>query len=162
MKLIKILIAGAMIASFTATAAFAAPGGAPAPSSAQQQAHHEKKEFSTQEDPVKLLESKKARIQDKLKEGKIPQEKADLITKKIDARIQKVKEFDKLSVQQKKDMLKSDFKASLDKRVKEGKVDQGKADELFKKFTDKVNQWDGKGYPRFFSKGLSGKGCHKK
>jgi lipoate-protein ligase A len=93
------------------------------------------------------------RIRAKLKEGKITKEKADKITAKIDSRIEKIQQFNSLTTQQKKDKLIGDFKASLDEKVKAGRLTQEMADELLKKYTDKVNQWDGSGYPKFARKG---------
>jgi hypothetical protein len=44
------------------------------------------------------------------------------------------------------------------KTVSEGRLTRDKADELIKNYTEKVIQWDGKGYPPKFGK----KGCCSK
>ncbi|MCX7920874.1 MAG: hypothetical protein N3B21_02440 [Clostridia bacterium] len=175
MKLTKILATAALITCFTATAAFAAPdvSGTSNTVTVQQQSdtvNKEKRDFKgkgfknghdwmSQKDPVKALESKKQKIQEKLKEGKITKEQADAINARIDSKLKEIKEFNSLTLQQKRDKLKADFKAKLDKGVKEGKLTQEKADEVIKKFTEKVDKWDGTGYPMFHKKGFK---CHKK
>lgn len=102
-------------------------------------------------DPVKALEAKKAKIQTLLKEGKITKEKAEEITARIDTKIKEIESFNKLSLQQKKDKLISDCRSYVEKQVKEGKLDRAKADELIKKYTEKINKWDGSGYPKYHS-----------
>jgi len=109
-------------------------------------------------DPIKFLEKKKARIQALLKEGKIEKEKADAIIKRIDERIKKLKEFNKLTTAQKKEKLIQEFKAKIAEKVKAGKLTKEKGDELIKKYTEKVEKWDGKGYPDFHHR----EKCHRK
>ncbi|MCR4434934.1 MAG: hypothetical protein QHH06_05315 [Clostridiales bacterium] len=109
-----------------------------------------------QKDPLQALQDKKERVQSLLKEGKITKEKADAIIAKIDLKIKNIKEFNSLTLPQKKDRLKSNFKASMDKKVKDGKLTQDKANELIKDFNEKVEKWDGSGYPEFCGK----KGFH--
>jgi ATP-dependent 26S proteasome regulatory subunit len=42
--------------------------------------------------------------------------------------------------------------ARLDRKVESGKPDQNKADELLAEFTEKINQWDGTGFPEIDKK----------
>lgn len=100
-------------------------------------------------DPIKALQDEKDKIQSMLRDGKITKEKADKITSRIEAKIKEIQEFNKLTVQEKKAKLIADFKASVEKKVKEGKIDKAKADDMLNRFTEKVNKWDGNGYPMF-------------
>lgn len=102
-----------------------------------------------QQDPIKELQSKKEWIQLQLKDGKISKEKATKIIAAIDARIKEVEEFNKLTPEQKKEKLIKDFNRKIETKVRDGKIPQDKADELIKMHSDKVNQWDGNGYPMF-------------
>lgn len=163
MKLVKIIVSAALATCLTATAAFAAPAaGSEEPVNPAQQSdtskkgkmqledkefRHRDKGIWNQQDPVKALQSRKEKIQSKLKDGKISKEKADKITAKIDTKIKEIQEFNKLTLQQKKDKLESRFKSSLDKRIKNGKLTQDKADKLLKDYSDRLKSWDGKGYP---------------
>lgn len=177
MKMPKILATAAFITSLTTSIALAAPQ-ITVPNTAVQQRQSDtavkdekqcgKKEHKgtrekvdCQQDPVKSLESKKERIQSKLKEGKITKEKADEITVRIEARIKTIQEFNKLTLQQKKNKLTDNVKMSMDRKVREGKLPQDKANELLKEYTDKISQWDGSGYPKFVKKALEGRE-HKK
>lgn len=108
-------------------------------------------------DPIAALEGRKNEILKHLNEGKIPKEEADAIIKKIDARIAEVKNFNTLTLDQKRDKLLKDCKSRLDLLVKDGKLDKKKADDMLKKYTDKIKQWDGVGYPKFFEKGMKGR-----
>lgn len=108
------------------------------------------KEFD--KDPIKALQNRKEKIQSLLKDGKITKEKADKMTARIDSKIKEIQDFNKLTLPQKKDKLINDFKASVEKRVKEGKIDKAKADTLVKEFIEKINKWDGNGYPKFHQK----------
>lgn len=103
-------------------------------------------------DPIEALQKRKERIQSLLKEGKITKQKAEEITKKIDAKIKKLQEFNRLSPQQKKSKLIEHYRKSLDESVKSGKVSRERADQLMKKFIEKMQKWDGKGYPNFKKK----------
>lgn len=168
MKFPRILSAAVITTCLTATAAFAAPDvSSPSNVAVSQQksdtVKKERKDFKgegfkhkhdgiKQQDPIKALQRKKEKIQTLLKDGKITKEKADAIIARIDSKIKEIEEFNKLTPQQKKDKLISGFKASVGKRVEEGKLTQEKADELVKKFTEKVQKWDGNGYPQFHKK----------
>lgn len=125
-----------------------------------------KKEFkkispsSKELDPVKALQARKEKVQEYLKEGKITKDKADAINAKIDSKIKAIQEFNKLTLPQKKDKLKSDIKAAVEKKVKDGKLTQDKANEVIKEYNEKVENWDGTGRPPFFKKGAGHKGPH--
>lgn len=95
-------------------------------------------------DPVKGLENAKARIQEQVKAGKLTQDKADKQIAQIDAKIKEIKDFNALTLDQKKAKLISNYKASIQKLVTAGKLTQDKADQLIKSYTDKINKWDGK------------------
>lgn len=101
------------------------------------------------QDPIKVLENCKTKIQAMLKDGKITEEKANSKIAKIDEEIKKIKEFNALTLDQKKEKLTNDFKTFIQKQVQDGKLTQEKADEILKKFTDKLAKWDGIGYPKF-------------
>lgn len=102
-----------------------------------------------EKDPIKALEEKKAEIQEKAKEGKITKEKADELCKKIDERIKEIQEFDKLSVEQKKERIIKKFNEVLEKKINEGEIAKEEAEFMRKEFNEKIKNWDGKGYPRF-------------
>ena len=163
MKLSKIIITTAVILNLFSAAAFAAPQS---PNSSDNTLQHKsdtiKRNKSGSEkfvdknsdmknckDPLEILQKKREKVQRLLEEGKISKEKADIITKRIDSRIEEVKEFEKLTPEQKKEKLINRFKESVDRKVKEGKLTEEKAEELYKRFKEKVEKWDGKGYPRF-------------
>jgi len=112
------------------------------------------------QDPLEALKKKKEKIQSMLKEGKISKEEADAINARIDKKIKEIEEFNKLSPEQKKDKLMKGFKESVEKGVKSGKLTREKADEMIKKFNEKLQNWDGKGYPDFLIKGFGFKGHH--
>lgn len=103
-------------------------------------------------DPVSVLENKKKNITELYKEGKISKEDADKITRKIDERIKAVKEFNKLTVEQKREVLISKYKLMMALRVKEGKITQEKADEKIANFSKEIQNWDGNGFPEFMHK----------
>jgi hypothetical protein len=171
MKPTKKLAAAALIMCFTATVSFAAvessslsdSGKAP-----QQTAGKEirgKKDIrgkdfwhkwdgTEQKDPVKMLENMKKELQTKVRNGEITKEKAEAITGKINAKIKEIKEFDKLTLPEKKSKLTSSFKSFIEEKVKSGKLTREKADELLKKHTERIKEWDGTGYPMLRGKGL--------
>jgi polyhydroxyalkanoate synthesis regulator phasin len=119
--------------------------------------HKEKKFEFRQGNPISSLEKKKEEIQSLVKEGKLTKEKAAEITSRIDARIKSFKEFDKLSLTEKKKKLKENFSSHLEKGVKDGRITKEKMNEVLDEFNKKIDNWDGKGYPKFFF----GKGPHK-
>ncbi|MDP4180278.1 MAG: hypothetical protein Q8942_04205 [Bacillota bacterium] len=103
-------------------------------------------------DPIKALENKKEKIQSLVKEGKISKEIADEKIAKIDSKIKEIKIFNNLPLEQKREKLINNRKTHIEKLVKEGKLDRSKADSILKDYTEKINKWDGNGYPRFHSK----------
>lgn len=166
MKIRKLLSIVAVVACFSATAVFAAPEiSNPGDDAGQKKMidtkdkneledmRDEQQEFS--KDPIKDMERRKEKVQSLLKEGKISKEKADEITKKLDEKIKKIKEFNKLPLEKKKEKLINDFKARIDKEVKDGRIPKEKADELLKEFTRRIEQWDGKGYPKFYNREMN-------
>jgi hypothetical protein len=163
MKLFRILASVVVIACLSATAVFAAPAVLDSQNANQKLQKSDtlnmgKKDFKNREifkqDPIKALESKREKVQTLLKEGKITKEKADAINTRIDSKIKEIQEFNKLTIQQKKDKMTTNFKTMIEKRVKDGKITKVKADEMIQKFTKKIEKWDGKGYPQFHKKGM--------
>lgn len=169
LRTLKVLAIVALIISLSGNVAFAAPVINDA--AVQEKSDTVKKDekefrkknegFDRQQDPVKRLEGKKERVQKLLKEGKITKEEANEITAKLDARIKAVREFNSLTVQQKKDKLIGNYRTFIEEKVKEGKITKEKAADMIKDYNGKVNKWDGSGYPGFLKKG-SGKCGHKK
>jgi len=167
MKLFRILTIIAVLVCVVAASVFAAPSQV-SPDDAQQQTgdtlRKDMKDLKGKgfrckdgsmmhKDPVEALKQKKEKVQSLLKEGKITKEQADAIIAKIDAKIKAIEEFNKHSPQQKKEKLLERFKASVEKKVKEGKLTREKADELIRKFSEKLKNWDGTGYPDFLRRG---------
>ena len=155
----RILSLSVIVACLSATAVFAVPEKQDSPgiNMRQQKVNHCKFKFGDKEqqvDPIKALENKKEKINTLLKENKISKEKADAMIARIDAKLKKINEFNKLAPQQKKEKLINDFKSVIEKRIKDGRLDRNKGDELIKDFTEKVNNWDGKGYPMFHKRGF--------
>ena len=168
MKISKIFLTVAIVANLFSTAAFALPthleSTNPVKTEEQDKSkdkdiHIDKKkckkgkckdEFT---DPIKLLKEKKEALLKLEKEGKISKEEADKKIKKIDSRIKEIEEFNRLPVEEKRAKLIEKFKKIMDKKVKEGKISREKADELISEYTKKIQEWDGKGMPKFYHKG---------
>lgn len=164
MKFPKILLTVAAITCISSSTIFAAPAASPQPGGSTNQEKSDTlkkdKEYPKRrevKDPIKNLETRKEKIQTLLKEGKISKEKADELTAKVDARIKEINEFNKLTLAQKKERLTTNLKASLAEKVKEGELTQADADKVLEKFTKKIENWDGKGYPKFHGKGFKQK-----
>ncbi|WHE06758.1 hypothetical protein PGH24_11530 [Thermoanaerobacterium thermosaccharolyticum] len=98
-------------------------------------------------DPIQRLENIKAKVTEKYNEGKISKDKYDSIIAKINNMEQQINDFNKLTLDQKRQKLISDYTAAVNKKVQSGKITQDKANELIKNYTDKVNKWDGTGLP---------------
>lgn len=158
MKFSRIIATIVAIACFSTLTAFAAPDTGTSRQNGEN-AKIEKKHFKDKDfkkfreefskDPIKALQGRKEKVQSLLKEGKITREKADEITARIDSKIKEIQEFNKLPLQQKKEKLVSDFKALMEKKVNSGKLTREKADTMVREFTEKIEKWDGKGYPIF-------------
>ncbi len=99
-------------------------------------------------DPLKRLEATKEKISKDLKEGKISKEKADELTKKVDVRIAKIKEFNSLSLPEKKQQLSEKFKSRLDEAIKEGRVTKEEGEQLQADFEKQLKDWDGSRPPK--------------
>jgi len=151
LKIKELIVSAAVIFTLTTSISFAAPGNTGIEHVVDtkiQEKGCEKQpnDPKMKRDPIKDLEEKKSKIQNLLKEGKISQEKADEILAHIDKRIGEIKEFDKLTLEQKKEKLTKDFKAHLDQMVNEGKMTKDEADKMMKMITEKLKDWDGTGY----------------
>ena len=158
MKVLKLLAFATAMIFLTATTAFAMPG-----QETEKGFMFEKNKCADfDKDPIKALECRKEKVQSMLKEGKITKEEAAEKTARIDAKIAKVKEFNKLTLPQKRARLVEDFKASVDSRVKDGRLTKEKADSMIKEFNDMVAKWDGNGYPRMSGKWIKGGKHHMK
>lgn len=105
-------------------------------------------DFKKCKDPIKFLEMKKQKIRKMQEENKITKEKADEIISRIDARIKEIEEFNKLPLDQKKERMLEKFKKSMDEKVQKGKITREEADKRIQKFKEKIEKWDGNGYPR--------------
>ena len=143
MRFLKLFVFAAAITFLTAVTAFAAP----TQGTERDSVIGNKKCADFDKDPVKALECRKAKIQSMLKAGEITKEEAAEKTARIDARIAKINEFNKLTLPQKKAKLIEDFKASVNNKVKDGRITQEKADTLTREFNEMIGNWDGNGYP---------------
>ncbi len=150
MRILKLLSFVIAIAFLTATTAFAVP----VKEEIKDKAIVQGKCADFEKDPVKALECRKAKVQSMLKSGEITKEEANEITARLDAKIAKVKEFNKLTLPQKKAKLVEDFKAAIDSKVKEGRLTKEEAAEMTKMFNEKVAEWDGNGLPKMHGKGF--------
>lgn len=113
----------------------------------------DKKPDKCDKDPLKRLEERKENIQKEYKEGKITKEKADELTEKIDKHIAKIKEFNSLSLPQKKEHLSAKFKSHVERNVQDGKITKEEGEKIIKDFNKELDNWDGKEFPRFMGKG---------
>jgi hypothetical protein len=116
---------------------------------------HDRQFEKGERDPLKRMENKKESIQKEYKEGKLTKEKADELTKKIDKRIEKIKEFNSLSLPQKKEQLSLKVKSRIEQDVKNNKITKEEGEKIFKAFSEELENWDGKEFPGFMH------GCHK-
>lgn len=164
MNLTKIVSSGLIAISLTTTLTFAAPEASYENSQSKftiqqpmdkdrcefnKNSRHKHKNSDKRIDPLEVLEKRKESVQLKLKEGKISKEEADAKIERIDAFIKKIKEFNSLPLDQKKQKLITDFRGAMDKKISEGKLSKEKADKLIEKFNEKIDKWDGTGYPMF-------------
>lgn len=150
MRFYKLLALITALVCLLATTAFAAP----MQEEIKDKAIVQGKCADFDKDPVKALECRKAKVQSMLKAGEITKEEAKEITARIDAKIAKIKEFNKLTLPQKRAKLMEDFKAVIDGKVKEGKLTKEEAAEIIRRFNEKAAQWDGNGYPMMHGKGF--------
>jgi hypothetical protein len=143
LKLLKLLVTATVMVCLASSAALAAP--------AQRDVRKVFAERDNcpdfQKDPIKALECKKEKVQSLLREGKITKEEAAEITARLDERIAKIKEFNKLTLPEKKAKLMEKHKAFIEMKVKEGTLSREKADAAIKEFNDRISKWDGKGFP---------------
>lgn len=151
MKKSSKILTGVVVGAVLMTSiAFAAPEATSTATETKQPAKKHQ-QFFVKQDPTKKLENMKAMIEKKLADGKITQEKADTYTAKLDAAIKQLQDFNNLSLDQKKSTILSKVKANMDKKVQAGKLTQDKADAALAKITEKVNKWEGNGYPNIMS-----------
>ncbi len=158
MKKIKILIAIAFVFSMVSSSAFAVQSIATVEkTNATEQnsglfKNHGKHE-KCDKDPIKRLEERKNDIQKEYNEGKITKDKADELTKKIDERIVKIKEFNSLPLAEKKERLNEKFKYHIEQDVKNGKMTKEEGDKIIQEFNKQLENWDGNDFPKFKGKG---------
>jgi len=105
--------------------------------------------FKKHRDPVKALEEKKEKIRELQKQGKISEEEANEMIKKIDEKIKLIEEFKKLPAEKKKEVLISKFKERIEEKVKEGKLTRVEADKIIEKYTEKLNKLKEKDFQNF-------------
>lgn len=103
-------------------------------------------------DPLKRLEERKESIRKDLKEGKITKEKAEELTKKIDGRIAKIKEFNSLTLPEKKEHLSKKFSTHLERQIQDGRITKEEGEKLQADFNKQLESWDGKEPPKFMHK----------
>lgn len=103
-------------------------------------------------DPIAALKEARKKVEEMKKQGKISKEKADELIKQIDEKIRKIEEFNRLPLEQRKEMLIEHYKNKIAEKVNQGKLTQEHADELIRNFTEKVKEWDGKSFIEFHSK----------
>ena len=157
MKKLQILIAIAFIFSIISSSTFAAQtiNNVEQTGAAEQDAGFFKnmqKHDKCEKDPIKRLEERKNDIEKEYKEGKITKEKADELTKKIDERIVKIKEFNSLTLPQKKERLNQKFKAHIEQNVKKGNMTKEEGDKAIQEFNKYLENWDGNNFPKFKGK----------
>lgn len=169
MKISKIFLTAAVTANLFAAAAYAAPTPSkptnPVKTEQSNTVNEKDKDLRPDhkkcrkgkctvefKDQIKSLENRKETILKLEKEGKISKEEADKKIKKIDSKVKGIKEFNKLTVEQKREKVIAKFKEIMASQIKEGKISQEKADELISEYTKKIQEWDGKGVPRFYHK----------
>jgi hypothetical protein len=157
LKKLQILIAIAFIFSIISSSTFAAQ----TINNAEQVGVTEKdagffnrdhKHEKCEKDPIKRLEERKKDIEKEYKEGNITKEKAEELTKKIDERIAKIKEFNNLTLPQKKERLNQKFKAHIDQNVKNGNMTKEEGDKAIQEFNKQLENWDGNNFPKFKEK----------
>ena len=105
-------------------------------------------------DPIKQLEKRKEKVQQELKDGTITKDEADKVIKNIDAKISIIKEFNNMTLPQKKEKLLSNFRARIETKVKMGELTKTEGAQIVKDFESSLEKWDGTGHPNF-------KGKHK-
>ncbi|MHB8062459.1 MAG: hypothetical protein ACYDG2_07490 [Ruminiclostridium sp.] len=158
MKKLQILITIAFIISIFSSSVYAVEGNTGLEQNGAVEKHtgvckeHGDKD-KCDKDPLIRLENRKEGIQKEYKEGKITKEKADELTKKIDKHIVKIKEFNSLSLPQKKEHLSSKVKSRIERDVKDGKLSKEEGEKIVKDFNKDIENWDGKEFPGFMYRG---------
>jgi polyhydroxyalkanoate synthesis regulator phasin len=159
LKLKAIAVAAAIAMSLNLTVSFAEPAkdkprdGDPKDRIEQKfnerdnlkQKQNESQDF--ERNPIKKYEQKKLKIKKLLEEGKITKEKADRILERIDGKIKEIEEFQNLPLEKKREKIIRDFKEKLDNMVSQGKMKKEEAEKMMKEIIEKINAWDGRGFP---------------
>lgn len=151
MKKIKTLIAIAFILSMISSSTFAVQNIVEQPCATERDSGlfgGHKGHDKSDSDPIKRLEERKNDIQKEYKEGKITKDKADELTKKIDDRIIKIKEFNSLTLPEKKERLTQKFKSHIDQEVKNNRITKEEGEKIMQEFNEQLKNWDGKGFPK--------------
>ncbi|HEX2924667.1 MAG TPA: DUF2680 domain-containing protein [Ruminiclostridium sp.] len=100
-------------------------------------------------DPINYLEKKKQSIEKDRQEGRINKEKADEMTKEIDERIQKIKEFNSLPLPEKKQKILSRYQSHIEKKISDGMITREEGQKRLAEFKKEIDNWDGNGLPDF-------------
>lgn len=156
MKKIQVIIAIAFIFSMISSSTFAVQtiNNVEQKAATEQDAgffkdHKKHDKCDCDKDPIKRLEERKQDIQKEYNEGKITKDKADELTKKIDERIVKIKEFNSLPLQEKKERLNEKFKSHIEREIKDGKITKEEGEKAIQEFNKQLENWDGNDFPKF-------------
>jgi hypothetical protein len=105
-------------------------------------------------DPIKELENIRKEAQEQFKKGRLSKEELDSLTAKIDKKVKAVKEFKKLPLEQKKDVLINNFTRAVYTKVQKEWITVKDKEALIEQFSEEVNEWDGVGFPTFYHQGV--------
>ena len=111
-----------------------------------------KRSKDEKDNPVKVLEGLKEKTEKRLKAGEISKEEAERLKTRIDKRIEEIKEFERLPLEEKKKLLISSLESRLEKKIEENKLSQEKAREILQKNIEEIQAWDGKSNPEILKR----------
>lgn len=168
----KRYIVSALIATmiFTSTTAFAAGNSGGSTTTANKNCIKRVYKLPDNFEKMSLTEKKSwfitnytEKINSKVKEGKITKEQGDSLIKDMTDKVNqwdgkeplplphgmshKIKlpdNFEKMSLQEKKNWLITNYTEKINKDIKEGKITKEQGDSFINSSKDKINQWDGK------------------
>ncbi len=147
-KIKEMLASAAVIVALTGTTAFAMPEAVPRVEDGNVKINQGHKHDHCKKDPIKHLEKKKEEVQKQLKEGKLTQEQADELLKRIDDRIADINKFKALPLEQKKEKILNELKMKLDQLVKDGSMTQEEANNMLEEAKKKLEKWNGTDFPQ--------------
>lgn len=94
--------------------------------------------------PLKRLEERKAMLEKEYKDGKITKDQYDEKIAKINKHIEEIKEFESLSLPEKKAKISEKVKSRIEQQIKDGVITKEEGDNLLREFNKKLESWDGK------------------